>query len=29
VGTLDGFEALDFATGAGRGQIQLKGTVVE
>jgi hypothetical protein len=27
VGTLDGFEALDFATDAGRGQIQLKGTV--
>ena len=27
VGTIDGFEAIDFPTGAGRGQIQLKGTL--
>jgi hypothetical protein len=27
VGKIDGFEAIDFLTGAGRGQIQLKGTL--
>ena len=27
VGKIDGFEAIDFGTGAGRGQIQLNGTL--